>query len=83
MKRYLIKKIYTATRDSKYFEEGYNETLYIGKNVCDRELCDYIKEKGYSRKYFAEKYIQYDKDFHKRMNDDDWKIEYEIIEVNL
>lgn len=83
MKKYLIKTTYTATRDGGLYKEGYNETWYIGKNVSGKELCDYIKEKGYSRKYFAEKYIQNDKDFNKRMNNDFWKIDYEIIEVNL
>ena len=83
MKKYLIKKTYTATRDSEYVKEGCNQTWYIGKNVSDRKLCDYIKERAYSRKYFAEKYIRNDKDYNKRMNSDFWKIDYEIIEVNL
>ena len=83
MKKYLVKKTYTATRDNGRYEEGYTETWYCGKNDVSRELSDYIKEKGYQRKYFAEKYIQDVKDFNRRMNNNFWKIDYEIIEVEV
>ena len=83
MKKYLVKMTHTATEDSKYYDKGYTESWYVGKENSDREFCDYIKEKGWSRKHFAEKYIRDDKDFHKRMNDTYWKIDYEIVEVEL
>lgn len=83
MKKYLVKKTYTATEESKYFEKGYTETWYCGKNDVYRELCDYIKEKGWLKKHYAEKYIQDDKDFNRMMRNDFWKIDYEIIEVEV
>lgn len=79
--KYLVKKTYTATRDSKYYDEGHIETYYVGKTQSFVELCDYIKDYAWSRKYFAEKYIQNDKDFESRMGQNFWNIEYEIIEV--
>ena len=82
MKKYLVKKIYTATRNNTYYE-GYTETWYRGKDYVSRELSDFIKGKGYQKKCFAEKYIQNDKDFNKTMTNDFWKIDYEIIEVEV
>ena len=79
--KYLVKKTYTATRDSKYYDEGHTETWYSGKGQSFRELCDYIKDYAWTRKHFAEKYIQDDKDFEKRMQQNYWKVEYEIIEI--
>lgn len=81
MKKYLIKKTYTALKTNSSFNKGYIEVWYIGKDCCDKELCDYIKEKGYTRKHFAQKYIDKDKDFEFRYPQDFWKIDYEIIEV--
>lgn len=79
--KYLVKKTYTATRDSKYYDEGHTETWYTAKGLSFSELCDYIKDYAWSRKHFAEKYIRDDKDFETRMQQNYWKIEYEIIEI--
>lgn len=79
--KYLVKKTYTALRSNSRYEKGYQEVWYNGKNTSDKELCDYIKDYAWSRKHFAEKYIQNDKDFESRMGQNFWNVEYEIIEV--
>ena len=83
MKKYLVKKTYTATKENKYHKKGETEIYFVGKEQSFVELCDYIIDYGWSRRYFAEKYIQNDIDFETTMKQDFWKIEYEIIEVEI
>ena len=83
MKKYLVRKTYTALENAKRYQKGHTEVWFVGKNTSDKQLCDYIIEKGWSRKYFAEKYIESDKDFHQRMKEEFWKIDYEIVEVEV
>jgi hypothetical protein len=82
MAKYLIKKTYTAIKSNNIFKEGYQDTWYCGKNNSYKELCDYVIEDGYSRKHFAIKYIEKDKEFHDRFQSDFWNVNYEIVEVN-
>ena len=83
MKKYLVKKTYTAINSNHIYNKGYQETWYLGKNKSDKELCEYVIQDGYSRKYFADNYIEKNKDFHNRFQSDFWKVDYEIIEINL
>lgn len=82
MKKYLIKKTYTAIGSNHIYSKGYQETWYCGKNLSYKELCDYVIEDGYSRKHFAEKYIENDKSFYNKFESDFWKVDYEILEIN-
>lgn len=82
MKRYLVKKTYTALRSNSIYNKGDKMVYYIGKaSKSYDELCDYIKELGWQKKYFAEHYIETDKDFTTRFESDFWQVDYEIIEV--
>lgn len=85
MKKYVIKKTYTATRDSKYFEKGCQEIYYLGKrgDYSHKELCDYVIENAYVKKLYAEKYIEEDKAFVEKYDGDFWQVDYEIIEIEL
>lgn len=84
MKKYLVKKTYTALEKAKSYQKGYTEVWFVGKNGSSyNKFCAYIIEKCWSRKYFAEKYIESDKDFHQRMKEEFWKIDYEIVEAEV
>lgn len=83
MKKYAVKKTYTATEENTYYEKGFTETWFCVKDKIYRELCDDIKEKGFKTKNSAKKYIEDDKSFKTRMDITFWKIDYEIIEVEV
>lgn len=82
MKKYLIKKTYTPTKQNDRFNQDYIEVWYCGKNCSDKELCDYIKKNGYSRKHFVEKQIQKCVDFDKEYTKY-WNVDYKILEVEI
>lgn len=90
MKKFIIKKTYTALKENQTFKKGHQETWYIGKEcfgvtALDRELSLDVIEAGWRRKCDAQKVINNEIKFNERTYNTDgfWNIEYEIVEFEV
>lgn len=82
MKRFLVKVIYTATKDNAYYEQGSTQTWYHSRVWTNEKIHDYLKDTAYKRKCDAQRFINRDKEFQERLGSKFWKVDYEIIDVS-
>ena len=82
--KYLIKKTYIATQDSKYYKKGYKEVWFLAKGIVSdkNELTSYVSNQGYERKCDVSRRLKYEnKSAAWESAQGFWAITNEIIEV--
>ena len=83
MKQYIVKQINTATENNPNFA-GKTETWFMGKGGYGKREIKWLPKGGWSRKCFAEQYIEKCKNYSeelKKHGGEYWTHEYEILEI--
>jgi hypothetical protein len=82
--KYYVKTTYTAKANHPHEKEGTQQVWYTGKGESLTQREEYITREicgccGWSRKHFAEKYINDCKIWENNVNGDVWDIKREIL----
>lgn len=84
MIQYFVKATHTATAGNHIYSEGEKQTWFIGKGGYSRKKITWLPKGGWSRRCYADQYIQKCKDYSEELKQhggEKWTHEYEVVEV--